>query len=156
MKDYSSWTLKGLDPFNGELIFDETEMSIQRNLKSYWMFVFIAFWTMLTMVGNILNSYEKGRFILFYIFLFIEIVLFFILIYAILRLLTARKKNNRVYSISEIKSVYAEIKNYRAWITIEFKDETFDKIPIIKNNYYSIFIEVMKKNSIDVIENNKR
>lgn len=156
MKDYSSWTLKGLDPFNGELIFDETEISIQRNLKSYWMLIFIAFWAMISLVGNLLTSYDKGHINLFYVLLFIEIVLFFFLIYAISRLLKVRKRNNRVYSISEVKSVYAEFKGYRAWIKIEFKDETSDKIPIIKNDYYSLFIDVMKKNSIDIIENNKR
>ncbi|HOF90398.1 MAG TPA: hypothetical protein PK287_00980 [Tenuifilaceae bacterium] len=40
-------------------------------------------------------------------------------------------------------------------ITIEFKDGTKDGISTLKNHYYKIFIEVMKKNSIEVIESTK-
>lgn len=152
MKDYSSWTLKGLDPFNGELIFDESEISIQRNLNIYWMQTFISFWVMITLISTCLRSFDKGHQVLFYICISLEIVLFFLLIFTIIRLLKARKKNNRVYTLTEIKCVHAEIKNYKAWLTIDFKDETNDKIPVIKNNLYSIFIDVIKKNGIDVIE----
>ncbi len=156
MNDYSSWTLKGLDPFNGELIFDESEMSLQRDLRSYWMPVILSFWIMISLTGTCISSYDNGHQVIFYICVFLEIVLLFLLIFTTARLLKARKKNNRVYPLSEIKKIQAEIKSYRVWITIEFKDKTQDKIPIIKNNYYTIFIDVMKKNGIDVLENNKR
>lgn len=55
----------------------------------------------------------------------------------------------------EIIKLQAVAHGAKVRITIEFKDGTKDGISTLKNHYYKIFIDVMKKNSIEVIESTK-
>jgi amino acid permease len=155
MKDYSSWVLKDPSNLGVELIFDESEMSIQRDLKNHWLNILYCFIVLLSTFGNFLNYHEKDN-NLSYVFAAVMIAMMTFMIYQVYLLWTEHIKNERVYQISEIQLIQIENRKNKARILIDFKDGSKDKMQVLKNNYFEIFIDTLKKNSIGIKENNKR
>ena len=155
MKDYSSWVLKDPNNLGIELIFDESEMSIQRDLKSLWKNILYFLILELYTLAIFSIYYEKKSGILYpAAILMIGIMLF--IIYQAFLIWTEHKKNERVYSLSEIQLVHLETRKNKVKIVIEFKGGEKDKIQVFRSNYLEIFIETLRKNSIEIKENNKR
>jgi len=149
-KDYSSWILKNPNDHGIELIFDESELSIQRDLKNYWSNILFALLCSFSSLGYFLIYYGKNGNAI-YVFSIVILILLLFITFEFSKIWKARKMNERVYMLSEIKLVRTETRKNKVKISIEFRDGIRDEISIIKNRYYELFIDTLKKNSIKVI-----
>lgn len=156
IKEETTWTLKGPRNLSETLIFDDAEMSIQRDLRGSWINIAIGSLIFISSLGNLIGNYATGYRFLSYLNSFLIAFSIVFLIYGFREYFKARTMNKRVFQISDINKVKSEIWNTMVGIGFEFKDGTKDRISIVKTGYYKLFIEKLKKNSIEIVEINKR
>jgi hypothetical protein len=152
----SSWALKGPQNLSEELFFNDTELTIQRNSKGSWLNIAIGLLLALSSAGNCINFHGHENQVYFYLSAVVLIIAVLLLIYGFFSFYKAREMNKRTFAFAELKEVRADVYNTIAGISFEFKDGTKDRISIVKTGYYSLLKEVLKKNSIELIENIKR
>ena len=61
-----------------------------------------------------------------------------------------------IFHFSEIRLLRVDAINKVLDLSFEFKDGMKDRISIVENGSFEQFIEILKKNFVEVEENNKR
>jgi len=153
MRKDSSWTLKGPDSISGDLVFDEREMCILRDIKRFGTVIGLNFIFMTSVVSNCLLFFERVNHIIAIIFTLIMAALLINIVIYFLGFLKARDMNNMVFQYSEIKKVEIKKKDKRVKIAFEFNDESKDKISIARDRGYLFFKDILMKNNILIVEN---
>jgi hypothetical protein len=156
MNEKDSMMLKGSNRFIEGLFFNNFELSIRRNTKTsllsntaYFLICFSLF------IGCVLN-YRNGNKEFFYICVYFFLIILIILVLGLLKHIKARKINKMVFHFSEIRLLRVDEKNKVLDLSFEFKDGMKDRISIVENENFEQFIEILKKNLVEVEENNKR
>ena len=150
LESRQTYSLKGIHQTPRELLFDEKELSIQRDTRNYWQFVLIFLGLFLTSLGNTMTSYEKGRVTFFYITLFLALSMLIIFIYQIIVLVKAYSKNKRVYQFDNISKVEIVTLSQKVILQFHFKDNSTDRITVRPDNSYSLFIDFIKNSNIEI------
>jgi hypothetical protein len=156
MKEIDSLMLKGSNRFIEGLFFNNFELNIKRNTKAsllnntaYLLICFSLF------IGCTLN-YRNGNKEFFYICVYFFLIILTILILGLLKHIKARKINKMIFRFSEIRLLRVDEINKVLDLSFEFKDGMKDRISIVDNGNFEQFIEILKKNLVEVEENNKR
>lgn len=156
MNENDSMMLKGSNRFIEGLFFNNFELSIKRNTKTsllsntvYLLICFSLF------IGCILN-YRNGNKEFFYFCVYFFLIILIILILGLLKHIKARKINKMIFHFSEIRLLRVDAINKVLDLSFEFKDGMKDRISIVENGSFEQFIEILKKNFVEVEENNKR
>ena len=155
----NSETLKSLNSdhhVRGKILFDNEEISIQREIKQFRIILVIGISYIISFSSCIIGYFENENqwSILSAIIISIALIVFFAIEIPIY--FKARKMNGRIFRIPEILRSEIKEKEYRAWIAFEFKDGTKDNITITRGNNYPEFIDTLNRNNIEIIRTNKR
>lgn len=153
MKDDSAWTLKGPDPISGDLLYDENQMCIRRDLKRFGTVIGLNFILMTSLVSNCFLFYERVNYIVAFILAFIVAALLISIVVYFRAFLKARDMNNMIFQYSEIRKVEIKRKDKRVKIAFEFNDDSKDKISIARDRGYLFFRDILIKKDVNVIEN---
>ena len=142
-------SIKGKDFISSELIYDELEFSIQRQLDFLKTLILFSALMTLNIISNTYNNFHfpldenpNNLKILMYYGASISIVL--CCLFAIYPFLIYRKRNDRVYDYNEIKCVEVLKKNNIVKILFTFSDNTKDVIKLPNNKKAIEFIDILK------------
>ncbi|MGE0079556.1 MAG: hypothetical protein AB7S48_16975 [Bacteroidales bacterium] len=152
-------TSKSLNAYNlrkGNILFNNNEISIQREIKQFRIILAVEIVLLISMLSSILSYVEKGYQRSLIITIILLILLIAILAIEIPKYIKACKMNGRTYRISEIVRAKVKEKKYSIWIAFEFSDKTIDCITIAKGNNYPEFIDVLNRNNVEITRINKR
>jgi len=138
-------TLKGFGAFPSELVYDETELTIQRHLFSLKTNIVFSVLLSASLILNIINSLTKESFgWTFYVQLIVIFSIIVLLIVSVYLLFNYRKKNKKVYRYEEIKRFETIEINTYINLKFEFIDNSKDKIKFYRNKKSIDFIEFLK------------
>ncbi len=147
-------SIKGKDFISAELIYDELEFSIQRQLDFLKSLIVLSLLMTLNIISNTYNNFHfpldenpNNLKILIYYGASIIIVLF--CLFAIYPFFIYRKRNDRVYDYNEIKCVEVLIKNNIVKIFFTFRDNTKDVIKLPNNKKAIEFIDILKSKNTE-------
>ena len=153
MKKDSMWTLKGPDSISGDLVFDESELCIHRDLKRFGTVIGLNFLFMTSVFCNCFLYFDRVNYIVALIFALIVAALLINIVIYFREFLKARDMNNMIFQYSEIRKVEIKRKDKRVKIAFEFNDDSKDKISIARDRGYLFFRDILIKNNISIIEN---
>lgn len=148
----SAKILKGTCKLKTELIYDESEFSIQRDVKPYSVSLVICLFLILQLALSIYNNYDdlplknNPEKVWIYIYLAVSILLIIVSACAYLPLLKFRKKNRNIYKYEDIQSVEIQkIKNKNV-VLFRFTDDSQEKIKFSRGEAIEPFVEFITVN----------
>jgi hypothetical protein len=153
-----SGTLRGINKLRTELIFDESEFSIQRNLTPYSVSLVLS----AMLIGNLsmsiynnLNEFplrDNPEKVSIYIYLGSFTLLILLTSIAYFPLMKYRKKNRNVYKYESIDKISVVEINDRLHFSFEFIDNSKDEIKLSKNESTQSFIENLRSKNVKIVD----
>lgn len=153
-----SGTLRGTNKLKTELIFDESEFSIQRNLIPYTLSIVLS----AMLIGNLLMSIynnlddfplrDNPEKVTIYIYLGSLTILILLTSIAYFPLMKYRKKNRNVYKYESIEKISVVEINDRLHFSFEFIDNSKDEIKLSKNESTQSFIENLRSKNVKIVD----
>lgn len=153
-----SGTLRGINKLRTELIFDESEFSIQRNLIPYSVSLVLS----AMLIGNLSMSIysnlnelplrDNPEKVSIYIYLGSFILLILLTSIAYFPLMKYRKKNRNVYKFESIDKISVVDINDRLHFSFEFIDNSKDEIKLSKNESTQSFIENLRSKNVKIVD----
>jgi hypothetical protein len=157
MENYSG-TLKSISKLKTELIYDESEFSIQRDINLYSVIVVLFCLLIGNLIMNIYNNFNEFPLrnnpekVWIYSYLVISILLILSTSLAFYPLMKYRKKNRKVYKYESIENIRVEEMNDRIQISFKFLDNSEDEIKLSKNELTLSFIESLRGKNVGFID----
>ena len=139
--------LRGSSKLKTELIYDESEFSIQRNTSFYGACIAICPLLIIQLSLGIYNNINdfplktNPEKIWIYIYIVISIVLILASGSALFPFLKSRNKNNKVYQHNEVKRFEIQKIKNRVVLFLEITDGTKEKVKFANNVDIKPFIE---------------
>ena len=141
----NSKVLRGFGIFPSELVYDETEISIQRQLYSIVTNIVLVIFCSTSILSNIMSSMTNESFgWIFYIQLILMLSILVSLFVLIYLLFNYRKKNKKVFRYEEIKHFETIEINTYINLKFEFTDNSEDVIKLYRNKKSFDFINFLK------------
>jgi hypothetical protein len=147
-------SIKGKDFISSELIYDELEFSIQRQLDFLKTLILFSVLMTLNIISNAYNNFhfpldENPNNLKFLMYYGASIIIVLCCLFAIYPFLIYRKRNDRVYDYNEIKCVEVLRKNNIVKILFTFSDNTKDVIKLPNNKKAIEFIDILKSKNTE-------
>lgn len=144
--------IKCTDSYRTEIIYDEEEFSIQRNLSYLRMSIVFAILMVVSALNNtILLTNDSSFGLFFYSQVILVLLMMNYLTYTLVLFFKFRSKNNNVYKYEEVDRV--EVKNVGRNIKLlfSFRNNTNDEVKLLSNRKNKAHIDFLKSRNVAVV-----